>query len=271
MKLKINWRATFWVAGVVLVLGGIFYLAVFSPFLKIKDWWVESTNFVAQAQAQETTDGFFRQKLWRVVPLDSWLTFSGRRLASVLLAGFPEAEEVKVEKNILKGVKVSIKGRQPAAFWCQNAVAVRDALATSTLNAALPSSDECFFMDASGLLFREAPEISGTAMPTFFGQPENNLLPGDRVLASSTVSFAATLKKQLRDINIEIPGFVVAGAGNAELVVYTGENWLIYFDLERSVQSQIKVLVALLDGALKDKTAGLKYIDLRVAGKVYYR
>ncbi len=273
-RLQVSWRV--WLGGgiILLALAGLFYLAVFSPFFKIKSWLVTSDNFTAQAQAQELVDQFFRQKLWQIIPRDSWLTFSSRRLTRLLLAEFPEAETIKISKNILKGVEVKIEGRQPAAIWCQDSAAATAAAAdqaTTTAEISWPSGDKCFFVDSSGWLFHEAPVISGTAWPTFFSQANEDLDLKDQALASSTIQFASQLKKQLREAEVEALGFRSGAAGSQELEVFVDGGWVVYFNMERPLSTQIKVLNALLLGDLKDKRAGLKYVDLRVAGKVYYK
>lgn len=273
-RIQVSWRAWFWMAAIILALAGLLYLAFWSPVFKVKKWSVEGVNFTATAQAQELVSQLLQTKIWKIIPGDSLFVFFGRQTTRWILTSFPEAESVKINKDILKGIKIIIKGRQPAAIWCQSAaVLVATAgQATSTESfGGLPQREKCFFADSNGLLFRAAPEISGTARPEFFGRPEEDFAPGDKAVASSTIQFAADLKKQLRDISVEALGFMAGAAGNTDLVVYTGEGWQVYFNVTRPAQSQVKILSALLNGDLKSKRAGLKYIDLRVAGRVYYK
>lgn len=271
-KTAFNWRAWFWGLAAVAVLSGFLYLVIWSPVFKIKTWSVVSSNFTSQAQAQELVNRSFQGKIFNIIPKDNWLVFLNQNLPDKILAAFPEAASVQININILEGVKITVKGRQGAAIWCQNAAAAMPAnQATTTADIVLPAREKCFFADNNGLLFREAPEISGIAMPEFFGQPGENFAPGDKVVASSTIGFAADLKKQLRDINVEVLGFMAGAAGNADLVAYTDESWQVYFNASRPAQPQVKILAALLAGDLKDIRAELKYVDLRVAGKVYYK
>jgi len=271
-KIQISWRAWLWGIFSISALAGLLYFVFWSPVFKIKELVVESTNFTATAQAQELVNQLLQRKIWKVIPGDSLAVFSGNEAVHLILASFPEAQSAQIGRDILKGVKIMIKGRQSAAIWCQSAAFAPSAnQATTTAGITLPQSERCFFADSNGLIFHAAPEISGTAMPTFFGPAGQSFEPGNQALASSTIRFATDLKKQLRDINVEVAGFMTGEAGSTDLVVYTGEGWQVYFNLTRSAQSQVKVLAALLAGDLKDKTASLKYVDLRVAGKVYYR
>ncbi|MBU3901610.1 hypothetical protein KKF25_03120 [Patescibacteria group bacterium] len=273
-RIQVSWRAWFWMAAIILALAGLLYLAFWSPVFKVKKWSVEGVNFTATAQAQELVSQLLQTKIWKVIPGDSLVVFFGRETTRWILTSFPEAESVKINKDILKGIKIIIRGRQPAAIWCQSlAVSVAaDSQATSTESfGALPQREKCFFADSSGLLFRAAPEISGTALPTFFSQEDEDFGLRSQTVASSTIQFASQLKKQLRERGVHTLGFRADAAGSQDLTVFVDSGWVIYFNMDRSLLTQVKILGALLSGDLKDKTAELKYIDLRVAGKVYYK
>ncbi|KKT24963.1 MAG: hypothetical protein UW11_C0037G0006 [Parcubacteria group bacterium GW2011_GWA2_43_9b] len=224
--------------------------------------------------AQETVNRFFNEKIWKIFPQNNWLVFFGRDLSDQLLLAYPEAKNVSISKDIIKGIKIIITGRSPAAIWCDSlAIPVSESIdATSTQAVvALPQSEKCFFTDDEGLLYHEAPEIFGTGLPTFFDSYQQGLLPGNQAIASPTILFASQLKKQLREIGIDLPGFMTGASDSTDLFAFTDESWVVYFNMARPLQSQVKVLGALLNGEIKDKRVGLKYIDLRLAGKVYYK
>ena len=259
---------------IISALIGFLYLLIFSSVLKIKKWSVESSNFTSTAQAQETVNRFFNEKIWKIFPQNNWLVFFGRDLSDQLLLAYPEAKNVSISKDIIKGIKIIITGRSPAAIWCDSlAIPVSESIdATSTQAVvALPQSEKCFFTDDEGLLYHEAPEIFGTGLPTFFDSYQQGLLPGNQAIASPTILFASQLKKQLREIGIDLPGFMTGASDSTDLFAFTDESWVVYFNMARPLQSQVKVLGALLNGEIKDKRVGLKYIDLRLAGKVYYK
>lgn len=271
-----TWKTWVWGAAIILALAGLLYLAIYSPFLKIKNWNLEAKNFSSVESAQNLVERFFEEKVWEIIPRNNWLVFLNNTLSNRILAAYPEAAAVDINRDILRGVKITVVGRQPAAFWCQTF-----AIATSTIMAGeatttesdliLPQSGTCYFTDNNGLIFREAPQLSGTALPTFFSRPGQEFNIGDVVIGFSTVQLAAQLKKELRNLGIEPIVFTLAVNNSQELTVFTSEGWQIYFDLSRSAQSQVKILGALLDSEIKDKRAGLKYIDLRLANKVYYK
>jgi hypothetical protein len=75
----------------------------------------------------------------------------------------------------------------------------------------------------------------------------------------------------LREVEIDLPGFILNDDINQELKAFTSEGWLIYFDMTRSALTQARVLEVLLKDEIKDKRAILQYVDLRVADRVYYK
>src|SRR3989344_6660789 len=89
-KIVINWRACFLGALIISALIGFLYLLIFSSVLKIKKWSVESSNFTSTAQAQETVNRFFNEKIWKIFPQNNWLVFFGRDLSDQLLLAYPE-------------------------------------------------------------------------------------------------------------------------------------------------------------------------------------
>lgn len=276
-RCKIDWRMWLYWLLALLALAGLLYLVFWSPFFKIKKWSVEGEGFTATAQAQELVNRTLQEKIWRVIPKDNLIVFSSKKIISQILADFPESQSVKVDKDIFKGIKIVIKGRQPAAIWCRSSadfIFVGSQATSTDKGLSLPPSEQCFFADSEGLIFREAPAISGTLLPTFFSQSAQDFGVGEQVIASSTLLFSGQLKKQLRGMDIDLLGFVDGASGSQELAVITNEGWVAYFNINRSSSVQIKSLMALLESSdikAKRVSSSLQYIDLRMSSKAYYK
>ncbi|MEK7160984.1 MAG: hypothetical protein AAB724_03070 [Patescibacteria group bacterium] len=265
------WRI-FFASGffVFFLVGGLYFFLV-SPVFELKKLEVEGENAALVAQAKSVAEAFWLQPRFKYLAGNNFFLFSARTLIEKIKQACPEADRVAVGKDLMTGVKINVSPRLAAAIWCQSAAVVASVDQATTTDIALLPSDECFFADNNGLLFREAPAISGTALPTFFGQIDQDFGVRSQAIASSTIQFATQLKKQLWDIDIDPIGFTVNVGDSQEITVFTDESWLVYFDLNRQVQPQVKILGVLLANDLKDKREILKYIDLRVAGKVYYK
>ncbi len=247
-------------------------MGVWSPVFKIKQWKVEGTNFTATMQAETVTKQFIESKMLKVIPRDSWFTFWGGQLTGQILSDYPEAASVQIERNIKQGIKIKIIGRETVAVWCQCGATIASATTTEKEKIVLPVSERCFFIDSGGLAFRESPEISGTLLPTFFRPVSVEPELGRVIMASSTIQFAVQARQQLRDAEVNFLGFILpVEEGSADLTALTDQGWAVYFDANRSLDAQAKVLSALLGGELKERRGSLKYVDLRTPTRVYYK
>ena len=287
-KLKFGWRTYLWGAFFIILVAGLVYLLFWSPFLKIKKIDVVGDNFSDQAKVEATTRDLLSQKIWRFVPGDSFFIISTKAIKEKIEKTFPEAENILIRRDIIEGLKISLTGRRPAAVWCQGQkltevastspviISSPEDSGTTTLPEKivlwqLPEVKKCFFADKDSFLFREAPEISGTILPTFYDQTEREINLGSEACASSTIGFADLVQKTMKESGVSFQGFLVNNINNPNIIGLTSEGWQVYFDLSRSAQAPLKVLEALLAGELLEKRASLKYIDLRTANRVYYQ
>jgi len=287
-KLKFSWRTYLWGAFFIALIVGLVYLSFWSAFLKIKRINVIGDNFNDQAKVEAIVREVLNQKIWHFIPGDSFLSISIRAVKEKIEKTFPEAENVSVLADILEGLKVSLAGRQPVAIWCQGQkqteIASTSPVVVSSLTEnssttppkeivlwQLPEVKKCFFVDKDSFVFSEAPEISGTILPTFYDQTERKINLGSTVCASSTIEFADLIQKTMKENGVSFQGFLINNINNPDIIALTSEGWQIYFDLSRSAQAPLKVLDTLLKGDLSEKRTSLKYIDLRTTNRVYYQ
>lgn len=129
-------------------------------------------------------------------------------------------------------------------------------------------ADDCYVFDRDGIVFGPARTVVGDVIvriddPSAFipalGQPMiesdawANLFPVIRFLHDDGVAFSTvSLKRAQKELAITLPD--------------TGT--LIYISLEFSPERSLRALSEL---AKKTSLAGLKYIDLRAEGKIFYK
>jgi len=288
-KLKLGWRTYLWGAFFIVLIASLVYLSFWSPFFKIKKINVTGDNFNDQVKVEATVKDILNQKIWHFVPGDSFFIASEQAIKDTIKKTFPEMENVSVHRNIMRGLEISLTGRQSAAIWCQaqkiapvasTSPAVASLLVTENIGTTspeeiaswqLPEVKKCFFVDKDSFVFSEAPEISGTILPTFYDQTEREINLGSIASASSTIEFADFIQKTMKESGVGFQGFLISNINNPDIIALTSEGWQIYFDLNRSAQAPLKVLDTLLKGDLAEKRASLKYIDLRTANRVYYK
>ncbi len=287
-KLKLGWRTYLWGAFFILLIGGLIYLLFWSPFFKIKGINITGNNFSDQTKIEAAVKDILNQKIWRFIPGDSFFIISTQAIKEKIEKAFLEVENVSVRRDIAEGLKISLSGRQSAAVWCQGQKLAEVASTSSSVifslteNSSttlpeetalwhLPEVKKCFFVDKNSFIFREAPKISGTILPTFYDQTEREINLGSTASASSTLEFVDLIQKAMKENGVSFQGFLINNVNNPDIIALTSEGWQIYFDLNRSAQAPLKVLETLLNGDLSEKRASLKYIDLRTANRVYYK
>lgn len=271
-RAKINWRA--WILGglFILLLAGAAWLILFSGFFTVKTVKAVGDETSWGSRVEQVIGGYLAGKFFKVVPRNNLILLRTKTLKQKIEEDIPDVSDVYIKKFMNGKIEILAKERNRAAIWCR--IVSVDPLkiqATSTLavsKEALDQSKECFFSDEAGFLFREAPEISGTSLPTFYGT-EGDIKA--QPLASSSIVFATDFKREAKEGGLEITGFF--GGDNSETLVLgiTEQGWSVYLDQKRSARNQAKVIEALLENELKGKTQALQYIDLRIANRVYYK
>ena len=284
-RLNFGWRAYLWGAFFILVFAGIFYLVFLSPYLKIKLINVESGSLNKNEEIKATVASLLSSKYKNFIPGDTFFVVSPQKIKEIIEKDFPEAKDVVVKKDILKGIAINLAGRQAAAILCkgEKETAVEDKelitqeTATTTLASVgkklevIPKSQGCFFVDSEGFLFHHAPEISGTLLPTLYDLSGGDFSLGSLGVASSTINFINLVRVSMKEQEIDFKGFLINADNGSDLVALSQEGWNIYFDLSRLAEAPLKILETLFEGDLKDKRATLQYIDLRTVNRVYYK
>ena len=94
---------------------------------------------------------------------------------------------------------------------------------------------------------------------------------GDRVVPASFIGFCSGLIETLpKKSGLQITGMRVPDT-TSELYVVTNRGYYLKFDTTRSSSEQVGDLKIVLDTLARQKKTPAEYIDLRIAGKAYYK
>ncbi len=269
-RAKINWRA--WILGglFILVIAGLIWAILFSKAFAIREIVVKGDGLALADEIKTVANQYFQGNFLKFIPRNNILLFFSSNLADKIKQDIPQVSAIEIKKVVNGKIEISAGEREESAIWCQvESLRSQNGTSTSLVSAKiLEQSKQCYFSDGQGFLFRESPEISGSSLPTFFG--EKGGLKTEPI-ASSSIAFAADFKKETRDNGLDILGFVEEGGSEGFLTAITEQGWLVYLDPYRPAKNQAGVIKTLLGQELKDKIRTLKYIDLRIANRVYYK
>lgn len=188
-------------------------------------------------------------------PKNNILLYPKKSLTAALYEAYPKLQSVDVHFKDFTTIEVEVIERQPDALWCGTAVA---------------AAQECYFLDAKGLLYAKAPSFSGVVYVTYYGAVSSTTLLNASFLDPNTFRSLAALVAQLgteeRPVSAEI-----STESDATITFVSGFKLLFALhDAPEDILSRLSLARA--SDALKGKPfAALSYIDVRFGNKIYYK
>lgn len=244
----INKRAIIFIIP-LFVLVGIGYLLFLSPVFKIKE--------IAISGSQDISPDEIRNNLI----CDNIIFVTSGSIKNQLLEKFPEILDLKVRKNLFKGIlEVNIQEREIVGILCKEDPAFAEATAGT-----------CFYFDKEGIVFKMAPNTSGSLITSIKDYSGKDFKLGDSILDKNFIDNVLVIRDNLlQKMGIKVFSFDIESYPTEKLRVVTGESWYILFSLQRDIKSQLLALKVALDEKIQNRMS-LEYVDLRIENRIYYK
>lgn len=264
-NLKIPKKWIFVAVIAMIFVGGGFYLFFLSSTFKVKKINIVGNQQLTIEQLQSTVNQYLSLDAKKLsgrlgFSKNNLLILSTDILESRLYKQYNQIETVRVSKRYSDQVFIEIKERKPIMLYCQF-VAIGD-------NAR--SVRGCYLVDGKGIAYREAPYIDGSNMPVVEDWSSQEVVLGQAVSNEKTALFILDVTNIFSTLIGVKPAYFLVQS-DFDLAVTTQSGWQVYLNLQKDVNSQLHVLRRLIDQEIKDKISTLKYIDLRVDGRIYYK
>lgn len=185
------------------------------------------------------------------------LTVNAAAISSALKAQFPELSDVSVALPIL--------GSQPVVY-----------IQPSDPSFVLATRSGNFVLDNTGralVAANNVPQLATLHLPTV--TDESGLQPhiGSAALPANDVSFIQTILAQLAAQHYSVRRIVLPAAASEVDVYIAGKSYFIEFNMQdqSGARQQVGTFIAVarqLDSRGKTPT---QYIDVRIAGRAYYK
>jgi cell division septal protein FtsQ len=223
----------------------IMYILLYSPIFQIREFKI--------AGAERLPDDEVLRILQPIVLQTKFDNFLG---AKNLLAW--DEKEVDVSKTALasaiisrdwlrQSIHIIIQERERLAIWCD-------------------MHEFCYWIDRSGFLFEEAPKTEGSLILTVFDS-ETEMVKGTRVIEDR---FSANLTKLITGITeLKFPIKKLSFERKLQelrMETYAGPD--IFFSIRFDPELNLTSLRTLQE---KIGLKGIRYIDLRVENRMYYK
>ncbi len=257
----------------MLIAVGILFLFLFAGSLYVLNQeFVRITKvqiFGADQSLAEIAERAMRGSYFGIIPRNTILFYPAARIRSDILAAFPDIAAVSLSRSGLTSLSIRVSKRVPIAKWCGTTAGVARSLATTSLEMANDIAKDCYFFDASGVVY--ATTTTDQPVNTFsFYEP---LASGSETIAfglllpnAHTLPSAFDFARQLDTFGSPVVS-VVFRSGEVDDTLSSGTRITYVLGNEQNAFTALVSARANLDLA----GGSIEYIDLRFDGKVYLK
>lgn len=196
--------------------------------------------------------------LW-VIPRSNALLYPKQKIIRDLMQNEPRLKFIEVKLFSPKSLVVSVSERIPLALYCKDIA-----------NTSTPTS--CYFIDASGFIFSEAPAFSGGVYFVYSSDPLIDTPLRVQYLDSKKFKELDVFINSLGDIGLYPKVFVLK---NAEYHLILSNGAVIMWKETQNLDQVHSNLSSFVEGDSfqKDKNNinNILYIDLRFGNKIFYK
>ena len=237
----------------VILAGIVGYVFFFTPYFQIESFSFYGLKTVDQREVEPVLDSVIKNNVFHVFKSlqiqqqKNILFFNSNAVKESLLAQFPVIKSLEIKKSYFHKIIINFSERNPVGVWCFDQI--------------------CRYFDNEGFLWGQAIKSSGALLINV-----SDLRPGmdqaPKLESEFLIAILKTIKNleglKMRILKVEIPADSVR-----DFKVYNSEEYFILMNTDTDIDGQINILRIFLE----EKGDNFKpaYLDLRIAGRVYYK
>lgn len=251
LRLRFFW----YVVGALFVLTSLFYIIVFSSFLKIEKIEIQGVREIPIEHILSVSKDY----LWQTflgIPQNSILLFDMKGFKEKLSFTFPAISSVTLQRSLPQTLVVKIQEREQSGTWCP-----------------LEKIDEevvCFAIDEKGIPFKKVEKESEYMVFKSKGEVKLGKELLDPLLLLTLFDFKEESEKIGESFLFSIIAFTIGNRGEIQGV--TKERWQILLDVKEDVEwQQTKLQIVLEQKIPLERRGELEYIDLRFGDQAYIK
>ena len=248
------WKVIFFWFSFTVAFLTVAWLFFFSPFFKITEIKLPENDIVTSNDIHKLIIGSAPLNLGENI-----FILSKNQIKSGLAAIFPTIPDISVKKELFHGLIVNFEKRIQIGIWCQS-------------KTSQSQADNCYYFNKEGIVFKEAPQTEGALILKIKDFEKKEVFLGDQVLNNDQLKFIAEFNNKIIENNqFKITEFKIRPSANFDLEAITDRGWSIYLDQNQDPALEANNLFTILNEVIKNKTLNLKYIDLRIPSRVFYK
>lgn len=283
--------------GVVLFIAlliGISYLVIYSRVFKIKGIAVvqlNQNNFnigrVGDADLQNSLlqdlKSFYanNSEISYFLGPDNILSWNTNKLpnSDLFWKKYAAISQIRIKKNYFKRtIEVDYTKRERYGVWClfgqttsanpKSASSSISVVVSSTAAIAAPMNERCFWFDDEGIVFSQTPHIEGSLIYRIYDYTGRGLSLGDAVLNNRLLPNLFKIFNFLDQFNFNVRSLRLDDLALEEISAnqVASATPQVYFSLRFDPAFALQPLQQ-----LKSTLGNIRYIDLRVENRIYYK
>lgn len=233
----------------VLVLIAIIAGLIFSLIVKPQPHTIVSSSAYHPAAVYETA----AKAAFKAPRNRTKLTLDKRGIASALKKQFPEIDTVKIEVPIVSQIPT-----------------LRLNIATPTFNFS--SNNNLYVVGSNGVVAGLSSQLAGASLlPSVIDQSGFAAAPGKQVLGTEAIAFINTILAQCQRAGVKVQSLTLPAAAQELDLRVQNQPYFVKFYLGGDALNQAGQYLAAKHKFDTEGSQPEQYLDVRVAGKIYYR
>jgi cell division septal protein FtsQ len=180
--------------------------------------------------------------------LRNLFTFDSASFRSKLLAADPTLKDVVVHRQWPNHIRLVVAQREPLIGWS--------------------SGNQAFQLDSEGVVIGPMP--TGSKLPLVFDDSNLPVTVGQSVVSNRFVSFVEGINKQIPNLSIVVQKYEIKDT-TYDLYATTNKGFQLILDTSRGAGDEIVDLRIVLANLKQTNKVPAQYIDLRIAGRAYFK
>lgn len=232
--------------------GGVVYLLFFSNFFNIREVNVFTKN--GDIEVRLVVEKYLAEKKFFILRSSNIFWVSGDRIGALISQQFASAENIKVEKEYFHGLKISLEQKEAIGVWCYKI------------------EDQCAYFDHRGIVFDTATETSGSILLNVADYKGKFEKLGRSVSSPEMFNLISQANVELKKVKLTATKFIIPAEEDFRFDIQTNEGWKIYLSTKDDLAKQLNNLDLFLAQKISpEKRSQLRYVDLTVPNRVYYK
>ncbi len=182
-------------------------------------------------------------------------------------------DTVETSLNDLHQISITITEKTPAALVCPD---------FPNIDTVSSLDNQCYFIDKTGLIYSEAPDISSNIYHQYFipniGENSTSTIVGSYATSTEEFTHLQSFYNGVQAANLEVESILVKEKGEYEMYVLNPDKSIaiIYFNDNRSLTEELSNLLSFWTYMVTDVRSAktppsFDYIDVRYGTNVFYR